>query len=77
MLSEKSLTGILMYIFLGAYFIYTAIKRFFKGLFYLMEMFRTPSLRDSISVTLRKLLEGGSSGEVRLYTSLQQREQAV
>ena len=40
-------------------------------------MFRTPSLRDSISVTLRKLLEGGSSGEVRLYTSLQQREQAV
>ena len=42
-----------------------------------MEMFRTPSLRDSISVTLRKLLEGGSSGEVRLYTSLQQREQAV
>lgn len=38
MLSEKSLTGILMYIFLGAYFIYTAIKRFFKGLFYLMTL---------------------------------------
>ena len=41
-----------------------------------MEMFRTPSLGDSISVTLRKLLEGGR-GEVRLYTSLQQRQQAV
>ena len=41
-----------------------------------MEMFRTPSLGDSISVTLRKLLEG-SRGEVRLYTSLQQRQQAV
>lgn len=38
MFSEKSLTGILMYIFLGAYFIYTAIKRFFKGLFYLMTL---------------------------------------
>lgn len=38
MFSEKSLTGILMHIFLGAYFIYTAIKRFFKGLFYLMTL---------------------------------------
>ena len=40
-------------------------------------MFRAPSLGDSISVPLRKLLQGGR-GEYkgRLYTSLQQREQA-
>ena len=39
-------------------------------------MFRTPSLGDSISVALRKLLQG-DRGEVELNTSLQQREQAV
>ena len=31
-------------------------------LFYLVEMFRTPSLGDSISVALRKLLQGGRRG---------------
>ena len=37
-------------------------------------MFKTPG--GSISVALKKLLPGGR-GQVRLYTSLQQREQAV
>ena len=37
-------------------------------------MFRTPSPGDSRSVPLRKLLQG-DRGEVRLCTSLQQREQ--
>ena len=40
-------------------------------------MFRTPSLGDSISVALRKLLQGGRSRGVRPYITLQQREQAV
>ena len=39
-------------------------------------MFRTLSPGDSLSVAWRKLLQGGR-GEVRLYISLQQREQAV
>ena len=39
-------------------------------------MFRTPSPGDSISVALRKLLQG-DGGEVRLCRSLQQREQEV
>ena len=39
-------------------------------------MFRTSSQADSISAALRKLLQGGR-GEVKLYASLQQREQAV
>ena len=39
-------------------------------------MFRTLRPRDSISVAVRKLLQGGS-GEYKLYTSLQQREQAI
>ena len=37
-------------------------------------MFRTPSLRDSISVALRKLLQGGRRGS---QDSLQQREKTV
>ena len=45
-------------------------------LFYLVEMFRTQSLGDSLGVALRKLLQIGR-GEVRLHTSLQQREQKV
>ena len=45
-------------------------------LFYLVWMFRTPDPGDSISVALRKLLQGGR-GWVRLYTGLQHREQAV
>ena len=36
-------------------------------------MFRTLSLGDSISVALRKLLQGGRSRGVRPYTTLQQR----
>ena len=44
-----------------------------RELFYLVGMFRAPSPADSISVALRKLLQGGR----RLYTSLQQGEQAV
>ena len=44
---------------------------------YLVGMFRTPSLGDSISVALRKLLQGGRSRGVRPYITLQQREQAV
>ena len=45
--------------------------------FYLMGMFRTQKPGDNnISVALRKLLQGGRE-EVRMYTSLQQREQAV
>ena len=43
-------------------------------------MFRTPSSGDSISVALRKMLQGGGGvggGVVRLYTSLQQRYQEV
>jgi len=47
-----------------------------KELFYLVGMFRTQSPGDNISVALRKLLQGGRR-EVRLYTSLQQREQTV
>ena len=47
-----------------------------KELFYLVGMFRTQSPGDNISVALRKLLQGGRR-EVRLYTSLQQREQIV
>lgn len=43
----------------------------------LVGMFRTPSLGDSISEALRKLLQGGRSRGVRPYTTLQQREQAV
>ena len=43
---------------------------------YLVWMFRTLSPGDSISRALRKLLQGGRR-EVRLYTSLQQGEQAV
>ena len=39
-------------------------------------MFRTVSHEDSILVALRKLLQG-DKGEVRLCTSLQQREQEV
>ena len=39
-------------------------------------MFRTLSLGDSLSVALSKPLKGGR-GEVRLYTTLQQRKQAV
>ena len=44
-----------------------------------MGTFRTRSLGDSISVALRKLLQGERSRrrEVRLYVSLQQREQGV
>ena len=42
-----------------------------------MGTFRTPSLGDSISVALRKLLQGGRSRGVRPHTTLQQREQAV
>lgn len=45
-------------------------------LFYLVGLLRTLSLGDCISVALRKLLQGGS-GEVRLATSLQQREKVV
>ena len=45
-------------------------------LFYLVRMFRTPSPGDSRSVPLRKLLQGDRR-EVRLCTSLQQREQEV
>ena len=45
-------------------------------LFYLVIMFRTLSLDDSILVALRKLVQGGRR-EVRLYTSLQQGEQVV
>ena len=45
-------------------------------LFYLVIMFRTLSLDNSISVALRKLVQGGRR-EVRLYTSLQQGEQVV
>ena len=42
-----------------------------------MGMFRTQKPGDNnISVALRKLLQGGRE-EVRMYTSLQQREQAV
>ena len=44
--------------------------------FYLMGMFRIQKPGDNISVALRKLLQGGRE-EVRMYTSLQQREQAV
>ena len=47
-----------------------------KELFYLVGMFRTRNPGVSISVALRKLLQGGRR-EVRLYTSLQQREQRV
>ena len=36
-------------------------------LFYLMEMFRTPSLGDSISVALRKVLQRGRRGTQALY----------
>ena len=45
-------------------------------LLYLAGMFRPLSPGASISVALRKLLQGGR-GEVRLYTTLQQRKQAV
>ena len=45
-------------------------------LLYLAGMFRALSPGASISVALRKLLQGGR-GEVRLYTTLQQRKQAV
>ena len=38
-------------------------------LFYLVGMFRTPGVGDSILVALRKLVQGGRR-EVRLYTSL-------
>ena len=34
-----------------------------RKLFYLVGMFTTPSLGDSISITLRKLLQGGKRGE--------------
>ena len=47
-----------------------------RELFYLVGMVRTPSAGDHISVALRKLLQGGRR-RVRLYTSLQQKEQAV
>lgn len=40
LLCEKSLSGILMYIFLGAY--YTPIKRLFFKLFYLMTITALP-----------------------------------
>ena len=44
----------------------------------MLGMLRTPSLvGDSILVALRKLLQGGGETGVRLFTSLQQREQAV
>ena len=47
-----------------------------REFFYLVGMFRTLSLGDSISVALkRKVLQG--RGEFRLYINLQQREQAV
>ena len=39
-------------------------------------MFRTQEPGDSISVALRKLLQGGRE-EIWMYTSFQQREQAV
>ena len=46
-------------------------------LFYLVEMFRTPSLGNSLSVALKKkMLRGGRRGSQainRLYTSLPQR----
>ena len=45
-------------------------------LFYLVWMFRTSNPGDSISVALRKLLQGGR-GWVRLCTGLQHRELAV
>ena len=44
--------------------------------YFICRMFRTPSQGDSISVALRKLLQGGR-GKVWLYLSLLQREQAV
>ena len=45
-------------------------------MFYLMWMFRTPSLGESISVALRDCFEEVGEG-VRLYTSLQQSRQAI
>ena len=36
-------------------------------LFYLVKMFRTPSLGDSISIALRKLLQGGRRGSQAIY----------
>ena len=36
-------------------------------LFYLVKTFRTPSLGDSISVALRKLLQGGRRGSQAIY----------
>ena len=38
-----------------------------RVLFYFMGMFRTPSLRDSIPVALRKLLQGGRRESQAMY----------
>ena len=38
-----------------------------KELFYLVGMFRTQSPGDSISVALRKLLQGGRKGSQAIY----------
>ena len=46
-------------------------------LLYLVGMFRTPSLGDSISVALEKTAPRRLEGKSGLYTSLQKREQAV
>ena len=47
-----------------------------RELLYLVGIFRTLSLRDSIPVALRKLFQGGR-GEKSGYIRLQEREQAV
>ena len=47
-------------------------------LFYLVRIFRALSPGNSISVPLRKLLQGGEAGwGVKPHTSLQQREPAI
>ena len=38
-----------------------------ESYFYLVGMFRTPSPGDSISVALRKLLQGGRRGSQAIY----------
>ena len=47
-----------------------------RELLYLVGIFRTLSLRDSIPVAPRKLFQGGR-GEKSGYIHLQEREQAV
>ena len=38
-----------------------------ESYFFLVGMFRTPSPGDSISVALRKLLQGGRRGSLAIY----------